>query len=305
MSSSRIGVSIVAYRPEAQALNLLLEALAPRHGEIVVVDNGGAAAVISSGLRDRIVLIEPGENVGVAAGHNLAIAQIFAKGCSHALLFDQDSLPLEGMIDQLLQEEQALLSAGHAVAAIGPIHQSAVDGEPSGFVRFSGCRPQVIRHADADLPGASCRCDFLITSGTLLRREVFDIVGPFDESLFIDNVDVEWCYRAASYGLYCHGAVKARMRHALGDRAIRIPFSRRQLVIHSPMRIYFITRNRWLLYWLPHVSLGWKLADFPRMLIKLMAFMLFVPPRSRYLKAGFAGLRDGIRRKGGAARASY
>ncbi len=86
---------------------------------------------------------------------------------------------------------------------------------------------------------------------------------------------------------------------------MRIPFSRRQLVIHSPMRIYFITRNRWLLYWLPHVSLGWKLADFPRMLIKLMAFMLFVPPRSRYLKAGFAGLRDGIRRKGGAARASY
>jgi len=301
-----VGVSIVAYLPLPQSLRPLLAALAGQVGIIVLVDNGGAAAVVDADSAAEIVMVDPGGNVGVAAGHNLALAHIFAAGCSHALLFDQDSLPQDDMIGELLRVEQGLLAASRAVGAVGPQQVAAGDDRPAGFVKFSGLRPHVRTCSDADLPLPACRCDFLITSGTLLRREVFERVGPFAESLFIDNVDVEWCYRAASLGFGCYGAVEARLQHALGDHSIPLPFAReRRLVIHNPLRIYFMTRNRLLLYRMPHVPPHWKLADFPRMVMKMLAFGLLVRPRLRYLRAAFAGVLDGLGGLGGPAPKSF
>ena len=218
----------------------------------------------------RIVIVDPGGNVGLAAGHNLALSHIFASGCSHALLFDQDSLPQGDMLGELLRIEQGLVADARTVGAVGPALVAGGDDRMTGFIRFSGLWRRILTCADADLPVPACRSDFLITSGTLLRREVFERVGLFDESLFIDNVDIEWCCRAASLGYSCYGAVEARMQHALGDRTMRNPIARNLiLAIHSPLRIYYITRNRLLLYSMPHIPLGWKLADFPRMVNRL------------------------------------
>ncbi len=298
---SNVGVSLVVYKPEAAALCNLLAAIAAQVGMVVVIDNGGAAAAIGAAQRVGVVIVDPGGNVGVAAGHNLALSHIFAAGCRHALLFDQDSLPQGDMIGELLRIEGALLAAGRAVGAIGPLLVTA-DGRLTGFLRFSGLWRHILAGADADLPVPACRSDFLITSGTLLRREVFERVGPFDESLFIDNVDLEWCCRAASLGFACYGAVEARMEHALGDRMLLNPLGRRLIpTVHNPLRIYYITRNRLLLYAMPHVPLGWKLADFPRMLAKIVLFGLLVPPRLRYLRSSLAGIRDGLRGRGGKA----
>jgi rhamnosyltransferase len=299
-----VGVSIVAYQPEAQAFCRLVSALQGCVGLVVIVDNGGTAAAGAT-LDEGTVVLDPGYNVGVAAGHNMALARIFADGCSHALLFDQDSLPQEDMIGALLNVEQELLAHAYAVGAIGPQHLNG-DGRAAGFVRLSGCRAQVSAIADPGVPVPARRCDFLITSGTLIRREVFEHVGPFAESLFIDNVDIEWCYRAASLGYACYGAIEARMQHALGDRSISLPFSRdRSLVVHEPLRIYFITRNRWLLYRMPHIPWGWKLADFPRMAMKIAALCLLVPPRLRYMRAALAGVTDGLKGLGGLARRAF
>lgn len=307
----QVGVSIVAYRPEAETLHRLLAALAGQVGVVFLVDNGEAATRLGAidgglgALDGGVVVIDAGGNLGVAAGHNLALTRIFGAGCSHALLFDQDSLPQGDMIGELLRVEQGLLDGCHDIAAIGPQVIAKEDGRHAGFVRFSGLRPSIRFDADADQPVLASRCDFLITSGTLLRREVFERVGPFAEDLFIDNVDIEWCYRAASVGYGCYGAVDARMLHSLGDRLMAVPFTRRCLLIHSPLRIYFITRNRLLLYRMPHVPRNWKLADFPRMVMKIMLFGLLVAPRRRYLSAALAGIIDGLKGLGGAARKPF
>ena len=300
-----VGVSIVAYKPEAEALQRLLAAIAGQFGAIVVIDNEGATAAIGAGGHDGIDIIDPGGNIGVAAGHNLSLLRIFAAGCSHALLFDQDSLPQGDMVGELLRIEQALLADGRAVGAIGPMLVAA-DDRLTGFIRFSGLWRHIPRRGDADLPVPACRSDFLITSGTLLRREVFERVGPFDENLFIDNVDLEWCCRATSLGFACYGAVEARMEHALGDYTLHYPLARRLIpTVHNPMRIYYITRNRLLLYSMPHVPPGWKLADFPRMVAKIVLFGLLVPPRLRYLRASLAGFLDGLRGRGGPSRKPF
>lgn len=299
MTPDSVGVSIVAYRPDAAALLRLLASLEGQAGMVVVVDNGGAATALGAEERDRVVIVDPGRNVGVAAGHNLALARIFGAGFRHALLFDQDSLPQPGMIGELLRIEQALLDHGVRVAAVGPTAVAA-DGRQAGFVKFTGVWRRILDAAEAGLPVPACRCDFLITSGTLLRREAFERIGAFDESLFIDNVDLEWCCRATAQGLGCYGAVETRMQHALGDRSLRNPVVRNKVhAIHGPQRMYYMTRNRLLLYRLSHVPLGWKIADMPRMLGKIVVFALAVAPRVRYLRAFVGGLVDGVRGRGG------
>lgn len=296
----QVGVSIVAYRPQEE-LTRLLTALAGEVGAIFLVDNGGAAAWVGAANAGHVTVIDPGGNVGVATGHNLAVARVFAAGCSHALLFDQDSLPQGDMIGELLRVEAGLLADGYRVGAVGPQLISSEGGPPAGFLTLCGGRVRTCIEADADLPVPASYCDFLITSGTLVRREVFAHVGAFVEGLFIDNVDVEWCYRAAHLGYGCYGAVAAQMVHALGDDSVALPFARqRRLVIHNPLRIYYITRNRLLLYRMPHVPWGWKFADFPRMVLKIAAFALLVPQRRRYLRAALAGIGDGLRGLGGA-----
>ncbi|MBI3524589.1 MAG: glycosyltransferase family 2 protein [Betaproteobacteria bacterium] len=311
MSDSRapyahVGVSIVAYQPQAETLVKLLEAISSQVRTVVLVDNGGAAEAVGASRCGHIVILDPGCNVGLAAGHNLALARIFAAGCSHALLFDQDSVPQGDMLGELLRIEQRLTANSHSVGAVGPLPISEGDSRTTGFVRFSGLWRDILSHADADLPAPACRCDFLITSGTLLRREVFDRVGPFAESLFIDNVDLEWCCRAGSLGYEIYGAAEARMQHALGDRLMLLPVAgKRALVIHNPLRIYYMTRNRLLLYRMPHIPLGWKLADFPRLVIKTLLFGLLAPPRLRYLRATLAGMLDGLWGRDGPARRPF
>ena len=299
----QVGISIVAYLPQAQSLRRLLDAVVGQVSFVVLVDNGGALGALGDEYTGRVVIVDPGVNLGVAAAHNRALAHIFAAGCSHALLFDQDSVPQSDLVGELLRVEHSLLDHGYAVGAVGAKQVAPVGEHVSGFIHFSGLWRQICSVPDTELPVPACECNFLITSGTLLRREIFEKVGPFAECLFIDNVDLEWCFRASSLGYRLYGAVDATMQHEIGDRSLKIPFLRKKrFAIHSPVRIYFMTRNRLLLYRLSHIPLGWKIADFPRMLMKIFIFSLLVPPRLSYVRLIVAGLLDGLRGRGGPAR---
>ena len=74
-------------------------------------------------------------------------------------------------------------------------------------------------------PGASLqRCAFLISSGCVVSRDAFDVLGRFDETLFIDHVDTEYSFRALSRNvplyvvpsLVLPHRIGAKQRHALG-----------------------------------------------------------------------------------------
>jgi len=70
--------------------------------------------------------------------------------------------------------------------------------------------------------------------------------------------------------------------------------------VHSPERLYYMMRNRMLLYGRSHMPLKWKLSDVPRGAVKVCTALLFVPPRREYLRMAWAALRDAARGAGGA-----
>jgi rhamnosyltransferase len=83
-----------------------------------------------------------------------------------------------------------------------------------------------------------------ITSGSLVRVAVFGAVGLFDDALFIDSVDHDFCLRCRRRGLLVIESRDQVLEHAIGQATVdRLLWREVTPAHHSPMRRYYITRN--------------------------------------------------------------
>jgi len=284
---------MVTYRPDVALLRRAIAAIAPQVGGVVLVDNATrcdafdaiAAELMSEGGR---VLRNPG-NLGLAAGFNAGIDAAREAGFGHVLLLDQDSVAEPSMVETLL-DSLASLSRQQKVAAVGAQFVDPRNGVVGPFVRIGFPFNRKLPGG----PGESVPCDFLISSGSLVPLHVIDDVGAMDEDLFIDNVDMDWCFRARRAGYRLYGVCDARMQHSIGDALRPSRFRRRGVFIHSPLRLYYLTRNRLLLYRRAHTPARWVAQDLPRLAGKFLRMALLIAPRGENARAMLHGIRDGL-----------
>ncbi len=286
----RTGAVIVAWRPVHDDLAGLVRSLQSQVGHTIIVDNSQPPVVRHwpEAQGKNIEILEPGANIGVAAAINRGVARLQESEHTHALLLDQDSLPADDMVTVLLTRLQELEQDDQKVAAIGPSLRDRATGQRSPFVRF---RLPLNRH----LHGSSgvVACDFLITSGKLVNLEHWSDIGPMRESWFIDNIDLEWCFRARAKGFSIHGCFDTELRHSIGEnRRLWSGRSAPGYRHHSPERLYTMMRNRVFLY-RSHAPLAWIAHDLLRAMGKLVLFGL-IPPRLENMKAMLRGLKDGL-----------
>ena len=112
------------------------------------------------------------------------------------------------------------------------------------------------------------------------------------ESYFIDNVDLEWCFRAKSLGFDLIGTDDAVLYHAIGERSLN-PLVRAGIMAqHNPSRTYYSSRNRIHLYSVAYSPLGWKLRDMIRFTIKASWLLLTSNERRQYWQNIRSGIRD-------------
>lgn len=208
------------------------------------------------------------------------------------LLFDQDSRLPPAMLQRLVAARDELGVDGGPVAAFGPTISDDRMRRPLPFIRFSNGRMEKLYPAGRS--GERIETDMLITSGCLIDGRVIEAIGAMDERLFIDNIDMEWCFRARAAGFRLIGVADAVLDHRIGDRVRPVPGTRRNILVHSPLRQYYIMRNRILLYRRDYVPRAWKRSDLPRLLFKLIYFPLMVAPRLENLKMMLKGIRDGL-----------
>jgi rhamnosyltransferase len=288
----------VTYRPDEGAIAEVLERAAVQVGTLVVLDND-TPDVDGMHWSDRVALPAGVElrretrNIGLGAAYNRAAAIARERGARFVLLLDQDSLLEEGCVAALLRHADQRAARG-PLGAVGPTFVDARSGERAPFVRF-GFPLNRKFHAP---PGGDVDVDFLISSGSLIPLSALEVAGGFDEGLFIDSVDMEWCFRAKQRGLQLAGVADARMLHTIGDELVRLPGGG-TMFVHSPLRLYMMTRNRVSLWRRPATPRVWTAQDVPRMLVKLGRMTAFAAPRIRNAKAMLRGARDGWRGRQG------
>lgn len=295
---------IVTYHPDPATLGGLIAGLRPQVDHLIVFDNTPGGAAVLTSLGPDLTVLGEGRNLGIATALNRGIAEARRQGATEIIFFDQDSQPAADCIARLRDGWQAAQRRGLRPGAVGPQHVDPRDADPTNykFIRTTGgTLSKVCAATDADADGLIA-CDALITSGCLTTLAVLDDVGGMVEELFIDAVDIEWSFRALSKGYTLFGVAAAHVRHTLGDRVFQPAWWRRLPVlkhkrasIHSPMRQYFIMRNRFFMLRQPYVPQAFRRLEQRNIVLRLVLFSLFVPPRWRNLRYMLRGLADGLR----------
>jgi rhamnosyltransferase len=285
------GTLVVLFNPsEAHVQNLFrLKRLCD---SVVAVDNSPQLGVQLQGRirAEGIDVLSNFNSGGVAGAYNRGLERLIEKGCQLLFIFDQDSTIPE---DYFLRMLDSCLALGNSCFLIGPkVFDINVNRYlPAHLVHGFGVRAVPI----TDEKHGLVRCSSIITSGSVLSAETYRTLGPFREDYFIDHVDTEYSFRAASKGVPVYIDTSLVLKHEVGTRIDRKLLSLKLIQWNtSPMRQYYSARNCIL------VSRLYS-AQFPILTLinvitiqQLVSVILYEEDKMDKLMAMGAGIIDGL-----------
>ena len=205
-----------------RAIEAAREAMQGLTGEILVVDNGsgdGSAEALAQGISargwdkdGRIHLHASPRNGGFGAGNNLGMARGLSDGArpDYVYLLNSDAFPEPDAIRRLVEFLETTPEAGMAGSFIkgedGVPHETAfrfpsIAGEFEGAVR-TGVISRLLRHAIVPLPipEKATQVDWVAGASVLMRQDMLDAIGGFDETFFLYYEETDLCHRATRAG---------------------------------------------------------------------------------------------------------
>lgn len=295
--------AVVVTRDPPPGLSARLERIGRQCERLVVVDNASHEPRCVAELREvaaaGIAVLYNQDNLGVARALNQGVAWAAAQDCSTAWLLDHDTTPEPDCLERL--RTAAVEIPGLRVPAL------RYDTLPDVRCRWPQTPPGArfrFRFVYADEIREPQPVDHAITSSSLLDLAAFDAVGPFDEGLFIDLVDTEYCLRLRSRGFGVHAVPTAWITHGFGrvERRRWLGLKSVYPTHHTPERHYYMARNR-VLVLRRH---GWRfpswaifeLVSAAKLVVKTL---VHEPRRGRRLAMMLRGTWHGLRGVTGAA----
>lgn len=176
-------------------------------------------------IKSKMLYVHTGENKGIAERLNEAIQMAKLDKYEYLLTMDQDSSfnPKE-LFDYKLKIEKYPLK--DEVAMYGIAHN---------VKELNTAKPNNNNNDN----------NKLITSGSIINLGALNKELEFDENLFIDNVDIDFCFTAWRHNLKTKLFNDLLLNHKMGEiRKIITPlFQRHDRIVHTPSRLYYIVRN--------------------------------------------------------------
>lgn len=286
-SLQNTGAVIVTYYPVIESLYLLIESISKTCSYCVVIDNtpveNNNELLQLENRFSNLKVICLQSNAGVARAQNIGINYLYNR-CSFFIFFDQDSVPSKGMIEHLYTQFNELVIKGYRPGAIGPQIINKASGTPYVARIKKGTY----------LPGKTKLKEMsqLMSSGTFLSRESWQTIGLLEEQLFIDGVDMEWCWRGRKKnGLRFFVSEEVFLYHSIGeDRKLLGLF---RIKAPTAERCYYLYRNYLYLIRRSYVPFYWKFSSGIKYILKLLLFPLLLHPRKKYLFNILRGIRAG------------
>jgi len=277
----RASAVVVTFHPSAQDLQNIA-AIRAQVDLLIVVDNGSSAEDLTrmrlSSQAPGSVLIENGENLGVAAALNLGVQEALKQGYQWIALFDQDSAVTDGFIASMIEEFQSCRTRKPIMQMI-PRYRDPKTGLEGSVSEFGD-------------GGA-----FLtITSGSLFSREAFAECGLFREDLFVYGVDDDYSLRIRRKGFFIGVSQNAVLLHQSGHPTSRRVFGKTLTTKnYRPESRYYYARNK---VWILRTYAG----VFPRLLIPTLREFVTIPLKialieeapGRKIKLFMRALLDGV-----------
>ena len=273
MSESIKVAGIVLYNPDYDVLNKSISIIASQVDMVFLYCNSYIDA--NRLINQDFVLINDSEstNDGIAHALNVIMERALDIGASWCLFLDQDSIPPNDIISQY-ERYTSLPNAGILTSQV--IDRRSQENEERGVVGDSIWE----------------QVSLCITSGSYNNVFVWKQSGGFDENLFIDYVDWEYCARIRKRGYEIYKINSVVLDHELGRLEYYELFHHKiPSYNHNAFRKYFITRNSFIIHRAyPEVS------EFKhpmlRTLKRLLIVVAFESDKKNKVKAVIRGIKD-------------
>lgn len=222
-----------------------LESLQPvtkkrKNISVIVVDNNSSDDSVVFLKKQKLAfdLIENKKNLGWAGGHNVGIRHALKKGASAVFVLANDATVRLDTITLL----EKRLESNKAIGIVGPkIHlmdKKNIIANAGGVImkhRYFGY-DRGMNEEDKGQYDTPAEVDYVTGAAMLIRRDVFEKVGLFDEKLFLYYEDVDLCFRAKKLGYTSFFEPMALLYH-IGGATTRFG---------SALHTYYTTRNHLL-----------------------------------------------------------
>lgn len=273
---------IVLYNPDINRMNENINAIINQVDYVILVDNSSenksdieAAIQHSFHNTDKVIIKFSQKNNGIAWALNEIFKVAEAQGVKWVLTLDQDSVCPPEMIEKYIK-----YSASTDKSKIGILCPTIVD-KNAGIIEGDVYKTETVK-----------RC---ITSGSFTSLTAWKQIHGFDEKMFIDGVDFDFCDRLRMNGYKIIRIGSVCLTHELGKITThRFLFKTVKVQNHSALRKYYIVRNRFYLSRKEKKPFAVIKSFF--FVIKFSAtIVLYEKNRRKKLKAVFKGICDGLK----------
>ena len=268
MQNRNVAVCVV-YKPNVSQLIKTIKHYDSFFDELVIVDNSGGNNIELTEqvkLIRNVTYIPLHANKGIGKAQNIGLAAL-SDQIATVCFFDQDSWASEKDLQTLFTLFSVKAKENYGMLALS-VHQSS---------------EKEVKVDDVDE---------VISSGSAVLKSVFDKLGGFDENLFIDFVDYEFCWRMRSSG-YRIGVIEGtHLHHQIDSETIH------NHTRSAPFRNYYVFRNAILL--LKQNRVFTRKGYILGLMAKRVAFeLLFNNNRMKRVRFIVKGINDGLKGKNG------
>lgn len=231
MGSPRILAVVITYNPDLEVLYSNISALSRQINHIVIYDNASTNADDVCKIArqfENVEVVANEQNDGLPINYNRGLRLCISQGYEWLLTMDQDTV----VPDNLIEEYGAAFGMAD-VAIISPVIQDRkIQTEKDALASIQ----------DDNVWTEISEC---ISSAALNRVSILNELGGFDEKLFIDQVDFDYCKNVTIHGYKIVRMNNCVVHHQIGDGSV-VRVLGKDVVIsnHSPIRKYYIFRNK-------------------------------------------------------------
>lgn len=272
----KIASGIILYNPDIVRLKENLDSIYKQVELIVLVDNCSnniEEIEREVNIYKNIVMIKNKNNKGIAAALNQAVSICKERGYDWILTLDQDSVCPENII-----EEYSKYTGMKNIGIISPyiidrnikINKKSNDNKKYEYIE---------------------KC---ITSASLTNIYVWDLIGKFDEEMFIDMVDFDYCKRIIINGYKIIRVNTVELLHEIGNIVEHKLFGINIMVKnHSAFRKYYISRNT-IYYTRKYENRINLIKSYMRVLKIAILVLFYEKDKFNKLKNIAKGFKDGV-----------
>lgn len=251
----KAAATVILYNPEEVGIDTVktnIQSYASYFDTIYVVDNSPEETTSNREIAtsmNKSVYIYNGNKGGIAGATNKACRQAIKDGFEWIMTVDQDSLFEPEQIKTYMHLAESYISTDEKAVSFGlhikNVNQPIYWTKQIRFKILSPIKRKILgKHwKHRQIPSIQFPND-VIASGNIIKLSAWEEVGGFDEFLFIDEVDLDFCHKLKRHGYKIVQFNDSYLLQYYGSKVFAL--FPKCYGTYSPFRLYHIFRNAYI-----------------------------------------------------------